>query len=320
MSTINLIFQVNYAVFAIFASLLITEIMGSVLLLLFYKETRSKVLEYIVPIWEVTGTFGAFWVVTGDFAYPALLVPVAKIFAALLTVFLILFVARNASIVFAEFIIKRRWLDEVKLYKTYAVSTIALGIVVLVLLSALVSGAGINLEAGSFAIEGWATSIGSWLFVIGTLGIGIGMAPVFYSLEPLKKIVLPFTIGGIALSVLGYFSFSTSFISAWMIVPVVLTLVAGLLFFSKTTLPIVTNKAVFITVLSVIIFSLQFVVYPTLLGGAGQIDAVTTKGPMAESFLAITVVGGVLLAAMLAVYMQVATRARKLEKPAEMRH
>ena len=145
----NIIFELYFAVFAIFASLLITEIMGSVVLLLFWKQANSKVLEYIVPIWEVTGTFAAFLVVMGDFAYPSLLVPIASIFAPLLTVFLILFVARNASLAFAEFIIKRKWLDRAKLYRIYAVSTLILGFTVLVLLSALVSGAGVNFTGGN---------------------------------------------------------------------------------------------------------------------------------------------------------------------------
>ena len=67
---LNIIFELYFAVFAIFASILITEIMGSVVLILFWKQAKSKVLEYVVPIWEVTGTFGAFLVVMSDFAYP----------------------------------------------------------------------------------------------------------------------------------------------------------------------------------------------------------------------------------------------------------
>ena len=313
-STINLIFEVNYAVFAVFAALLITEIMGSVLLLLFWRETKSRVLEYIVPIWEVTGTFGAFWVVTGDFAYPSLLVPVAKIFAALLTVFLILFVARNASIVFAEFIIKRKWLDEVKLYKAYAISTIVLGLVVLVLLSSLVSGRGIDIPAGSFSISDWASSLGSWLFVLGTLLIGAGMAPVFYSILSMRRLTIPVTATGVALSVLSYYVYSPAFISAWMAVPVALTLLACLLFFHERTLGVVTNKAVFLVLLTTVIFSLQFLVYPSAIGRTIPIDAVTTTGTMADAYLMITLVGGILLAAMLVLYMNVAMRARKLER------
>ena len=309
----------NYAVFAVFAALLLTEIMGSVMLLLFWRETKSRVLEYIVPIWEVTGTFGAFWVVTGDFAYPALLVPVAKIFAALLSVFLILFVARNASIVFAEFIVKKKWLDEVKLYKTYAVSTIVLGVVVLVLLSSLVSGKGINLTEALFSISEWASSVGSWLFVLGTLLIGVGMAPVFYSIRSLRRITLPLTGTGVALSVLSYYAYSPAFISAWMVVPIALTLVACALFFNERTSGLITNKAVFIAILTIIIFSLQFTVYPSVIGRTISIDAVTTKGPMSEAYLMITLVGGILLAAMLGLYMSVAMRARKSGRVEELK-
>jgi cytochrome d ubiquinol oxidase subunit II len=308
---LNIIFEVYYAVFAIFASLLITELMGAVVLLLFWKQAKSKVLEYIVPIWEVTGTFAALVVVMGDFAYPSLLVPIASIFAPLLTVFLILFVARNASLAFAEFLIKRKWLDTVKLYRIYALSTLVLGLTVLVLLSALVSGAGVNFSNGTFSLGAWFSSAGSFLFVVGTLGIGIGVAPVFFSLNPLKKIVLPLTGAGVGLSVLAYYLYSPSFVSSLMLIPVTLTLLAGILFVaSKKTATIVSNKAIFITILSVIIFSIQFLVYPSAIGGAIHVDAVTTSGPMTSAFFSVTAVGGVMLAIMLGFYMNTAMHAK----------
>ena len=308
----NGIFELYYAVFAVFASLLITELMGAVVLLLFWKQANAKVLEYIVPIWEITGTFGALVVVMGDFAYPTLLIPIASMFAPLLTVFLILFVARNASIAFAEFIIKRKWLDRVKLYKLYALSTLFLGITFLVLLSALVSGAGVILTEGTFSLGAWASSPGSLLFVIGTLGIGVGVAPVFFSLNPMKKIVLPLTGAGVGLSVLAYYLYSPSFVSSLMLVPVALTLLAGVLFVaSKKTAAIVSNKAIFITVLSVIIFSLQFLVYPSAMGGGINVDAVTTSGPLTPAYLIITAVGGVMLAIMLRFYINIAMRSKK---------
>ena len=308
----NGIFELYYAVFAVFASLLITELMGAVVLLLFWKQANAKVLEYIVPIWEITGTFGALVVVMGDFAYPTLLIPIASMFAPLLTVFLILFVARNASIAFAEFIIKRKWLDRVKLYKLYALSTLFLGITFLVLLSALVSGAGVILTEGTFSLGAWVSSSGSLLFVIGTLGIGVGVTPVFFSLNPMKKIVLPLTGAGVGLSVLAYYLYSPSFVSSLMLVPVALTLLAGVLFVaSKKTAAIVSNKAIFITVLSVIIFSLQFLVYPSAMGGAINVDAVTTSGPLTPAYLIFTAVGGVMLAIMLRFYINIAMRSKK---------
>ena len=307
----NVVFEIYFAVFAIFASLLITELMGAVVLLLFWKQAKSKVLDYIVPIWEVTGTFAALVVVTGDFAYPTLLVPVASIFAPLLTVFLILIVARNASIVFAEFIIKRKWLDNKKLFKLYAVSTLVLGITVLIILSSLISGAGVNFSQETFSLVAWLSSPGSILFVVGTLGIGIGVAPVFFSLQSMKKLVIPLTGAGIGVSVLAYYLYSPSFVSVLMLIPIALTLLAGVLFLiSKKTAAIVTNKAIFITVLSIVIFSLQFLVYPSAIGGAISIDAVTTSSSLTSAYLGITAVGGTMLAILLGFYMNTAMRAK----------
>jgi len=308
---LNAIFELYFAVFSLFASLLITELMGAVVLLLFWKQAKSKVLEYIVPIWEVTGTFAALVVVMGDFAYPTLLIPIALIFAPLLTVFLILIVARNASIVFAEFIIKRKWLDKEKLFKLYAASTLVLGITVLIILSALISGAGVNFAQKTFSFAAWLSSPGSILFVVGTLGIGIGAAPVFFSLRSMKNRVLPLTGAGIGLSVLAYYLYSPSFVSVLMLIPVVLTLLVGVLFLiSKKTAAIVSNKAIFIAVLSIIIFSLQFLVYPSAIGGAVSIDAVTTSGSLTSAYFSITAVGGTMLAILLGFYMNTAMRSK----------
>lgn len=289
-----------------FAALLITEIMGAVVLLVAWPA-RTKVLDYVVPVWEVTGTFGALWVVTGVFAYPALLVPVAAIFAPLLIVFLILWVARSASIVFAEFITKRGWLDEAKLYRAYAFSTILLGFAVLVLLSSLVGGQGVDLTSGSFSILSWTTA-GSVAFVVGTLVLGVGLAPVFFDLPPLRRLVLPLGGLGILLSVLSYWLMSPALITPWMAVPVLLTLAAGLLYLWPKTARIVTNKAVFLLVLSTIIFSLQPLVYPKAIGQAIPVDAVTTAGAMASAFTAVTYIGGLLLAVMLVLYIRIAAR------------
>ena len=311
----NWIFEINYAVFSIFASLLITEVVGSVVLLLFYDAAKSKVLQYVVPIWEVTGTFGAFWVVTGDMAYPTLLIPVATIFGALLTVFLILFVARNAAIVFAEFITKRKWLDEEKLYKAYAVSTLFLGVTVLILISALVSGAGVLSNASplstNFDIGAWASNPGSWLFMAGTLMIAVGVAPIFFDIRPFARRFVPLAVLGVLASVGAYYEYSSSLVTAFMAVPALLTVLAVLLYIPKQTASIVTNKAVFIAVLSIIVFSLQPLIYPKFVGQALSIDALTTTGPMATAYYQTTTVGGALLAVMLLVYVWIAYRQKR---------
>jgi cytochrome d ubiquinol oxidase subunit II len=275
------------------------------------------VLEYAVPIWEVTGTFAAFWVVTGDMAYPMLLVPVATIFGALLTVFLVTLVARNASVVFGEFITKRKWLDARKLYKVYALSTLLLGVTVLILLSSLVSGAGVlSNGAGAlstpFDIVSWASQAGSWLFLLGTLLIAVGLAPVFFDLRLFAKEGLALTVAGVAVSLGAFYSYSPSLVTYYLAVPALLTIAANLLYLSKRTAAVVTNKAVFIAMLSVIVFSLQPLVYPRFVGQALPIDALTTAGPMVPVFYETTLVGGAILATILGVYMWAVSRPPRL--------
>lgn len=307
----------NFATFSIFAALLITEIMGAVLLLFFYKETKSSVLQYVVPIWEVTGTFGAFWVVTSYFAYPTLLVTVARLFAPLLIIFLILFVARNSSIVFGEFIQKKGWLDEKKLYQVYGGATLLLGVIVLVLLSALVSGKGIDLSTGAFSIGNWISSPGSLVFEVGTLVLGVGLAPAFFGLKSLRMKGMYLTVLGVVISIGAYYLYSPSLVSPLIVIPSMLTILAAVLFVYDKTVSVITNKAVFIGLLSIIIFSLQFLIYPNVLGKSLSIGSVTTTGPVVSEFQVISVVGGILVAIMAGFYFSIVLRQKNMTKEAK---
>lgn len=302
----------DFAVFAVFATLLITELMGAVLLFIAYDGAKKSVLSYVVPIWEITGTFGAFWVVVTDFAFPSILTPAAHIFAVGFMMFLILLVARNATIVFGEYIIKRGWLDERKLYLGYSLSTVVLGLIVLVILSAIISGAGVSLTAGTLSIVGYFSNPGSILFILGALLIGVGLAPVFYNLKGFRFLSIPATAIGIALSVGGYALYTTALLTPYIIIPVVLTIAVPLLYYTKIGTMLVTNKLMFITVASIIIFSLNTVVYPSAFGRAVSIDAITTSGPMAGAFLVITSIGLPLLAVMIAIYVLLVRRTQSM--------
>ncbi len=302
MLTINILFGINYAVFAVFAVLVITEMMGSVLMLVAWDSVKGKVLDYVVPVWEVTGTFGAFWVVASDFAYPRILIPLASIFSAAIAIFLILFVARNSTIVFAEFIKKRGWLDEKKLYTGYSLSTLLLGLVVLVIITGIIGGNGIDFRNLTFSVSSWAGNATSWLFIIGALLMAIGLAPVFYDLAPLKKLVFPFTIAGLVVSVVSLYLFRHGSLPFLVAIPIILALLVPVLYYLPSAVKIVTNKVFFIALVSADIFSLEFMVYPTAFGGNINVDSLISSGPMASAYVAITVVGLVILAVLIALY------------------
>ena len=317
MSTINWLFEINFAIFSVFVALFLTELMGGVLLLLAYDRAKAKVLPYIVPIWEVTGTFAAFWVVTSDFAYPNMLIPVASLFGGLIVVFLILIVARNASISFAELITKRGWLDERKLYQAYGLATILIGVVVLIVLSAIVSGAGVDLTTLSFSLGGWLGNPGSVLYVLGAVVIAVGLAPVFYALEPLRRLTLPLTVVGVLVEAGALYLYASSFLTATFLVPAVLTILPALLFQSPRTAPIVSHKLVFAVVTVVIIFSLSYLVYPTAFHGGITVDAVSTTGPMVGAFYVLSVAGAVFVGLLMALYLTAVRRS--METPATPR-
>ncbi len=314
MSTINWLFEVNFATFSIFLALFLTELMGGVLLLLAYDSAKAKVLPYIVPIWEVTGTFAAFWVVTSDFAYPNMLIPVASLFGGLIVVFLILIVARNASISFAELITKRGWLDERKLYQAYGLATLLIGVVVLVALSAIVSGAGVDLSSLTFSLGGWVGNPGSVLYVLGAVVTAVGLAPVFYGFDPLRRLTLPVTVVGVLIEAGALYLYSSNFLSAYFLLPAVLTILPALLFQSPRTAPIVTHKLVFAAVAVVIIFSLSYLVYPTAFNGGITVDAVTTSGPMVGAFYVLSVAGAIFIGLLMALYLTAVRRS--LQVPA----
>lgn len=302
MSTINFFFYTNFAIFSVFAVLLITELMGSVLLLIGWKKYKEAVLDYIIPVWEVTGTFGAFWVVTSDFAYPSILIPLASIFSAAIMIFLILFVFRNATISFAEFIKKKGWLDERKLYAGYAISSILMGLTVLVIISAIIGGNGIDFETVTFSSLAWLSYPSGIVFIIGALLLMIGLAPVFYNDKNLRRASILFVVLGLIVSNISFALFKSWSLSYYVIIPDVLAFLVPILYNIESTSKIVSNKIAFISFASIDVFFLNFLVYPTAFGGALSVDALTNSGPLASSYVLITIVGIIILAVLIAFY------------------
>jgi hypothetical protein len=148
---------------------------------------------------------------------------------------------------------------------------------------------------------------------MGTFMIAVGIAPVFFDIRPLAKRFIPIAVLGILVSILAYYEDSSSLVTAYIAVPAALTIIVAGLYLPRITAPIVTNKAVFIGVLSIIIFSLQPLIYPNFIGQALSIDALTTTGPMVSVFYETSWVGGALLAVMLIVYVWIAYRQKPIE-------
>ena len=124
------------------------------------------------------------------------------------------------------------------------------------------------------------------------------------------------TVLGVAISIGAYYLYSSSLVSSSIVIPSILTILAAVLFLSDKTAKIVMNKAVFISLLSIIIFSLQFLIYPEVLGQTLSIDSITTSGAVGSQYVVISAVGGALLAIMLIFYLFITHRQGALAKQA----
>ncbi|MDE1856294.1 MAG: hypothetical protein KGH49_03620, partial [Candidatus Micrarchaeota archaeon] len=76
----NPLYLVNYFIFSVFITLFLLEVGSAILALFSYGAYRDKLRRYLLPIWEVDGTFAAFYLVNFEVTYPTLLGIVGTIY------------------------------------------------------------------------------------------------------------------------------------------------------------------------------------------------------------------------------------------------
>ncbi|PYB68052.1 hypothetical protein DMB44_06005 [Thermoplasma sp. Kam2015] len=313
------LFAIQFFTTAAAIAFLLTELMGGVMLLLDWKNSGSKIMAYVAPVWEVTGTFLAMFVVETDATFAGILIPVAFAFAALLLVFLILFIIRNVAIILGEFAEKRRIFTDRQLYYIYVTSTLLLSVVFLAFVSAVISGHGVSISITgnpvnslssvnnaqvTFNVIKWMVAPGDILFIISAVLITFGLAPALYDVRRFATVgiisaVLGFVLGIISLVQMGVH------ISPIIVIPALIIMGVPAMYLLNIAKNLLSNKAIFIVLLIISIYSLYFTVYPTAMGGKLVLSQVVTTGPMVLGTILTTAVGFTLLALMLSLYVYV---------------
>ncbi|KAA8922079.1 hypothetical protein [Thermoplasma sp.] len=312
----NSVFGLNFLIMSIMLALFITESMGAMLFLFHYHGAKGKVSPYVIPIWELTGTFIAFWVVTSDFAYPSILIPAAYIYAVPLLLLLIAFIGRNAFIIFGEFIRKSRLSDR-SMYSIFSVFECLFCLVFVIFASSVVTGGGVVLAKLAFNAGRWASAPGDVLFVIGAVILMYGFSFIFYGLENYMKISLVASYLGVILE-LGaliwiHASISAVPFSPVLAVTIIIGLIAPILFYYRPTRKIIENKIVFLTLLTISIFPFYSLVYPKFFGGTLPVSDFLTNTAMSVAYFYITLGGGILLILMLIYMVYVANNFAKMQ-------
>ncbi len=286
---------INIAIFSVFFAILSTELMAASAIVFSYKESEKKVFKYLVPIWEITGTFVVFYVVNLEALIPSALPLVAYSFISYILVFLILYVLRNASIISAEFIwkgavINRRWL-----YTLYAVITFILGAMVLVIYTAILSGHGLNYSAMSFNILKFAEFLPDDGFIVGSAILLFGLASVYYGLDVNGYLSLVVTAAGMIIGGVSFLFLGDMNNPYVLVIPAVITILIPILWMYRPTKKLVENKLVFQGLMSISVFFLAYSQYPYLLGKSLNLLTLLNNNAMQTQIFYTTIVGGIIL-------------------------
>lgn len=304
-----------------------TELMATVPMLTKYKNpsVRENLLKYVVPVWEVVGTFIVLWLVDMETVIPKLMPAFSYTLFPLYAVFIFFLLMRNSIIIYAEFVWHdNKYFDERKLYSIYTVSTFIMGLMALSILAAITSGYGFysygydkyptvpySMSYANYAV--FYSHIQVIGFIIGALIMSAGIGRVFYRISDIKNKFdrfLPLILVAIGLAIFmpSYYYLSLKDYtgnSYYIIVPIILSLIIPILYAFKETTYLASYKPFVILLMVVSIIFMELREYPYVFGYSNNpayIPSIITDGPMQYLDLLVTVIGGTWLILMMIYY------------------
>ncbi len=294
-----------------------SELMSTVPLITSFKneKIRDNLLKYIIPAWEVVGTFFVLWLVDMETVVPFFAPPMAYTLFPLFAIFIFFLIVRNATIIYAEFIWKdNRLFDDRKLYTFYAIATFIMGLMALSVITVMLSGyvAVINISKPALSSLNYSvllSKIQLYGFIIGTLILLSGMGMVFYRTVDINtsKRFLPLILVIIGLIIdsftyLSLISADHSVNKDLIVIPIVLTLIIPILFSIKKTTYVASYKPLYIIFTIVSVTFLELIVYPYVYGGKVYVPNVVTNSAVLTMDFYISVGGGIWLILMMIYY------------------
>lgn len=309
----NYTFYLVFAIFSAFMALFLSEAMGAFQMLFNWDGSNEKVISYITPVWEITGTFAAFFVVASDFAFPKIIIPLASIYAGEIMVFLIFFIARNATFVVGEFVSSKGLMTRKNMFKAYSIVTLFIGFVALLVVGGIIGSDGVSISSMSFSPVAWFLNPLSYILILSALFLIAGLSYVFYGTGNRIRSAV-FSLLGIMFGGIAFYLLNSAVFSILILIPVIIIVMPVILSYVKKISPILKNKALLVSWVALDVFTLNFLVYPTAFRGAINVQSVTASGPMDTAFFVITAFGLILLLALFAIYGKAVKNSRSMKR------
>ena len=310
----SLMLSINYFIFSIFFTLFVLEVGIALILLLEYEKYKDNLKRFLMPLWEVTGTFAIFYIVNLEAVVPSLLLLIGTIFVVPLLVAAIFFILRNAFLSYSEYMGDK--ISEKRYLHVYAISTIIVAFIVISVLDSGISGIAINASSYSINLLMMFVNPFNILMFLGIALLAVFIAAAFFRIREYKLLsILSAVLGIIAIAIAVHSSLNYLFDSAFN---TGLPYLLGLLALLTVSLFMHYNGNKYAKYISVLwfFFAVNFFCFMQgsyILGGTVNTNNYVATGAMAFYINVVTIIGGAILAASL-IYMVYISYMKKAPK------
>ncbi len=298
-------FFINYGIFSAMLTLLLVETGASVLVLLNYSRYIDRVLKYIVPIWEVNGTFVAFYLVNLEATYPYMVKLIGTVYIAPVLAGLIIFMAHNAYLAYSEYIGKE---EPKRLYmKIYSTSMVLVAFIAVSILTSAVSGIGINPGKMSISLLTMFLNGYNILMFIGIVLITLSSTLMFFNARISNWNFTPLLLAAIGIIVVGiasliyvpYIAADFDRLYLYLIPAIGLLIVASVLNLG------LNRRFTRVATVSFLLYGIMYfgvLQYPYFFGETIDAGTIVNSSALVPYVNWITLLGGIFLVAILTVF------------------
>lgn len=310
----NPLIFINYLIFAIVLSFLMLEMGVAILSLIDFEKYKTQLMGYIAPIWEITGTFGVFYLVNLAATYPGLLPAVDHLYVAPILISVVLIIAKNALLAFSELSSK----SSKSYFTIYGVCTLIVMFILFSILTSSVAGTSVNLAETSINPTQFLLNPFNLLF-FGALVTLVSLCTIIFFNVKTKDVLKDMKVMGylviitLLLLILALVAY-TPYIIVNMFNEWYFGLIVFLLLFLITLSHVAESRYSKHLVLAFLIFgvfSFECLEYPTLFNGAVNLNSYVVQQPSASYILLISVLGGIFLTVSLGIFMYIAKKSRR---------
>ncbi len=295
---------VSSVTFAGLLSLYILELGAAVWLLVDYNKYNARLAAYVAPIWEITGTFSVFYLVSFEAFYPKLLFLVGTVYILPIILGMVFLILRDSFLAYSEYIDDSA--KEFAYSRIYGITTILALFLLITVLDSSISGYGINIAILASNYWFMLSNPFNILMFLAVFMLVIFTSGIFFNIRNIDLVLASF------IAFMGLFLFTTyeylpSLYTAiasnlYLLVPSVALLLIVLGMFIKNDK---YTRFFVLPFLFISLFSFEYFAYPWLFGGSINITSYLAPSINSPYLAAIIIFGGIFLAVALGYFVYI---------------